>query len=165
MRIKVLRCCEIQYAVQPFKACIGSRAPYCRTVLQNGQDKIPTASQRSNLSWNTYQDFLKIPSHWEAALGTEWRCFSKVILESNVTLNITTSSDSFSIIQPIVNADDWGCIVRNMDTIIVLVLLAFNFIRQMSHHSLTLTRSRPRDYATVSLTPGMVQQISKWSES
>ena len=32
----------------------------------------------SNLSWNTRQDFLKIPSLWEAALETERRCFSKV---------------------------------------------------------------------------------------
>ena len=33
---------------------------------------------RSDLSWNTRQDFLKIPSLWEAALEAERRCFSKV---------------------------------------------------------------------------------------
>ena len=42
----------------------------------------------------------------------------------------------------------------DMESIIVLVLPAFNFIYQRSHHSLTLTRSRHRDYATVTLTPG-----------
>ena len=37
---------------------------------------------RSDLSWNTRQDFLKAPSLSEAAIETERRCFSKVILES-----------------------------------------------------------------------------------
>ena len=50
----------------------------------------------SDPSWNTRQDYLKIPSLWEAALETERRCFSKVSLESNVIPNITRSSDSFS---------------------------------------------------------------------
>ena len=47
-----------------------------------------------------------------------------------------------------------GCIVRDQETIIVFVLLAFKFIPQMSHHSLTLPRSRLRDSATVTPTPG-----------
>ena len=38
----------------------------------------------------------------------------------------------------IVNGGDWGCIVRDLETIIVLVLLAFSFIPQRSHHSLAL---------------------------
>ena len=46
---------------------------------------------------------LKIPSLSEVALETERRCFSKVILESNVTPNITRSLDSFSIVLPIAN--------------------------------------------------------------
>ena len=49
---------------------------------------------------------------------------------------------------------DWGCIVQDLETIIVLVLLAFNFIPQRSHYSLTLPRSRIRDSATATLTPG-----------
>ena len=125
--------------------CIGSRAPHCRTVLQNDeQDKIPKASPRSNLSWNTCQDFLKIPSLWEAALETERRCFSKVILKSNVTPNITRSSDSISTVLPIVNGGNWGCILNDLETIIVLVI----FIPRRSHHSLTLPRSLIEDYAT-----------------
>ena len=44
---------------------------------------------RINLSWNTRRDFLKIPSLREVALETKRRCFSKVILESNVTPNIS----------------------------------------------------------------------------
>ena len=69
------------------------------------------------------------------------------------TPNITRSSDSFSTVQPIVNGGDWGCIVRDLETIIVLVLLAVNFIPQRSHHSLTLPRSRIRDSTTATLTP------------
>ena len=95
----------------------------------------------------------KIPSHREAALKTERRCFSKVIMESNVTPNITRSSDYFIIVLPIVNAGDWGCIVRDLETIIILLLLAFNFIPQRSHHSLTSTRSQLRDSTTVTLMP------------
>ena len=78
---------------------------------------------------------------------------SKVILESHVTPNITRSSNSFSTVPPIVNGGDGGCIVRDLETIIVLVLLAFNFIPQRSHHPLTLPRSRIRDSATATLTP------------
>ena len=63
-------------------------------------------------------------------------------------------TDTFNTIPPIVNAGDCGCIVRDLETIIVLFFLAFNFISQRSHHSLTLTRSRLRDSVTVTLTPG-----------
>ena len=49
-------------------------------------------------------------------------------MESNVTPNISKSSDSFSTVPPIVNGGDWGCIVLNLEVIIVLVLLSFDFI-------------------------------------
>ena len=65
---------------------------YSKTGKTKPQKHLPM----SNLSWNTRQDFLKIPSLWESALETERRCFSKVNLESNVTPNISRSSDSFS---------------------------------------------------------------------
>ena len=68
--------------------------------------------------------------------------------------NITRSLHSFSTVQPIVNAGDWGCNVRDLETIIVLVLLTFNFIPQRSHHSLTFTRAQLKDSATVTLTNG-----------
>ena len=53
---------------------------------------------------------------------------SKLILESNVTRNITIKVISFSTVPPIVNGGDWGCIVRDLETIVLLVLLAFNLI-------------------------------------
>ena len=54
--------------------------------------------------------------------------FLKVILGSYVTLNISRLSDSSSTVQPIVNRGYWGFTVYDLETIIVLVLLAFNFI-------------------------------------
>ena len=42
--------------------------------------------------------------------------------------------------------------MRDLENIIVLVLLAFNFIPQRSHHAFTLTRFR--DLATVTRAPG-----------
>ena len=51
---------------------------------------------------------------------------------SNVTPNISRSSDSFSTVPSIVNGIDTGCIVRNLETIIVFALIAFYFIPQRS---------------------------------
>ena len=59
--------------------------------------------------------------------------FAKVNLESNATPNISRSSDSFSTVPSMVKGGDGGCIVHDLETIIVLVLLAFNFIPQRSH--------------------------------
>ena len=73
------------YTVQKFQVYICNRGPHCRTVLQTGTINPENHLLRSSLSWNTRQDFFKIPSLWEATLETERRCFSKVILESIVT--------------------------------------------------------------------------------
>ena len=78
---------------------------------KTGRTKPRKHLPRSDLSWNTRQDF-KIPSLWEATQETNRRCFSKVILESNVTPNIPRSSDSFSTVPSIVNVGDLGCIVN-----------------------------------------------------
>ena len=93
----------------------------------------------------------------------------KMILKYNLRIkchsqNITRPSYSFSTVPAIANGDDCGCIARDLDTIIVLALLALNFILQRSHSSLALPRSRFRDSATATLMPGdMAQQQSKWS--
>ena len=65
---------------------------------KTGKTKLLKHLPRSSLSWNTWKDFLQIPSCWEAALETERRYFSKVILESNVTPKIRRSSNSFSTV-------------------------------------------------------------------
>ena len=64
---------------------------YSKTVSR----KLVKHISRSTLSRKTRQDFLKIPSLWEAAQETEWRSFWNVILESNVTPNISRSWVSF----------------------------------------------------------------------
>ena len=96
---------------------------YSKTSRTKPRNHLP----RSHLSWSTRQDFLKIPSPWEAALETERRCFSNVIFESNVTPNIIRSSDSFSTVPPIVNGGDWGYIVRNLEIIRCLGLTRIQF--------------------------------------
>ena len=104
------------------------------------------------------------PVFRKASLETERKFVSKVILESNVTPNITRSSDSFrTTVVLIVNGRDWGRIVRDLENILVFFLLAFNFIPQRSLQSLTLPRSRIINSATVTLMPGKAQQTSKWS--
>ena len=128
---------------------------------KTGKTKPRKHLSRCHVSWNIRQDFLKIPSLWEAALETTRRCSSKVSFESNVAPNITRWSDSFSTVPPIVNGGDCRWRVRDLETIIILVLLAFNFIPQSSHLSLTLPRSRIRNSATVTLHLRMAQQPSK----
>ena len=55
--------------------------------------------------------------------------------------------------------------MRDLETIIVLVLLAFNFIPQRSHHSLTLPRLWIRDSATATLMSGDVTTAIKVESS
>ena len=75
---------------------------YSNTGRTKPQSK---ASPRSNLSRNTLQDFLEMPSLWKATLETELRCLTKIIFELNVTPNISRSSDTCST--PIINWGDW----------------------------------------------------------
>ena len=83
------------------------------------------------------------------------KCHSQYIQYITPNINILPIIYlSFSTVPPMVNGDDWGCIVRDLETIIVLVLLAFNIIPQRLHHTFTLTRSRFRDSATVTRAPG-----------
>ena len=154
--------------------CISSRAPhykqYPSTPVRTG-NKPERISQeaiyrglfaRTSSRYHVFQKLLWKPSEDASQrifLRIERRCF----LESNVTPNIKRSSDSFSTVPPIVNMGEWGCIVHDLETIVVLVLLAYNFIPQRSHHSLMRLTSRIRDAAIVTLTPGMAQQPSKWS--
>ena len=62
--------------------CVSAAGHY--TAIQyskTGRTKPQKHLSRSDLSWNTHQDYLKIPSLWEVAVETKQRCFSKVILE------------------------------------------------------------------------------------
>ena len=69
------------FTVKLPKRCIGSRAPHHTTVLQKLHDKTPKASLHERLimkkSPGLPQD---ISCLWKAALETERRCLSKIIL-------------------------------------------------------------------------------------
>ena len=129
--------------------CISSRASHCRTVLQNGHDKIHQAYHKEAIyhgilarNSSTYQAFEKLlwkPSE-DASQKSSWNQMSLPIYQS-----IYQGHQEYITVPPIVNLVDWGCIVHDLETIIVLILLAFNFIPQRSHHSLTLPKSRFRD--------------------
>ena len=95
--------------------------------------------------------------------GDREKMLLKGHLKSNVTPNIFRSSDSFSTVPSMVNGGEWGYIVSDLETIIVLVLLAINFIPKMSHHAFTLTRSRFTESATVTRAPGDGRQNSHQS--
>ena len=132
------------------KVCIGSRAPHCWTELQNGHNKTQKASstKRSIVEYST-----GLPQDTKSLRNCSGNR-PKMLLKGRLGIkchsqygNISMSSDSFSTVPPIVNGSDWGCIARDLETIIILILLAFNFISQRSHHSLTPPKSRIRDYA------------------
>ena len=71
-----------------------------------------------------------------------------------IYIYLSRSSDSFCTVLPIVNESDWGFIVRDLETLIVLVLIACNFVPQRLHNSLTRQRSQITDSATATITPG-----------
>ena len=117
----------------------------------------------SDRSWNTCPYF-PIMSSWAAALPTERRYFSKVILASKVTPNITKSSDffktlfrvksMFGVIFPTPRQEGLkGLTGEELLSIAYwpigmtyhsFVLLAFYFTPHWSYHILTLLWSRFR---------------------
>ena len=99
--------------------CISCWAPHWRTVLQNGQDKTPKASLKKHSIMEYLPGVLQDTKPLRSCSENEWRYFSKVILESNVTPNMTRLSDSFSTVPPIVNGCDCWCIVCDLEIIIL----------------------------------------------
>ena len=86
------------------------KAPHCWANSKTGRTTLQNDLRKSDCSWNTFQDFLMIPSLSAAALETEWRWFSTVILASNVAPNVTKSVDSFSTVPYRVNGDELSVI-------------------------------------------------------
>ena len=111
---------------------------------KTGRTKPRKQLQRSDPSWNT--------SHYPEdtkSLRSSSGSRAKMLLKGH--LGIKCESQYHKVVwflqysSPLVNGGDWGGIMRNRKTIVVLVLLVFNFIPDMSHHSLTLPRSRIKD--------------------
>ena len=140
-----------------------------RTALQNStsneQDKTPKASLISQEAIH-HGTLARTSSRFQVFEKQLWKPSKNASQRSSlnqISPHKTISSDSFSTVPPIVHGSNWGCIERDLETIIVLVLLAFNFVPKRSQDSLTLPRSRIRNSATVTLTPGDGQQPSNWS--
>ena len=113
---------------------VGSRTPHCRTVFQNWQDKTPRASPDE-------QSVMEYPPELPQDTKSLRSCSGnreKMLLKGQ--LRIKCHSQYIKIVRLLQhNGSGWGCILRDLETIIVLVLLAFNFIPQRSHHAFTLT--------------------------
>ena len=62
-----------------------------------------------------------------------------MLLKSHFVIKCHSQSDSFIIVPPIVKGGDWECIVRDQETIMIIVLLAFNII----HLRVTLLTNLP----------------------
>ena len=77
--------------------------------------------------------------HLSCSSGIKKKMLPKVILASKVALNITRSSDSFRTVPARVNGVDWGWIVLDLETIIVLSLFAILF--PTAHNLLRIIRS------------------------
>ena len=84
--------------------------------FKTDRTKLQKDLRRCYRSWNTCQDFLIIPSLGAAALETERRCFSKVILAPKVTPSITRSVDPCGTVPSRVNGDNRGWTVRDLET-------------------------------------------------
>ena len=149
-----------------FRTAIIIWSPQCKAgrEWEHYQSKDPNPIQKTHGGKKKIkQDFLIIPSLGAAALETQRRCFSKVILASKVTPNIARSADSFSTVPSRVNGVNRGWTVHDLGTIIVLVLLAFSFIPHKLHHTLTLLRSYFIGSEMATLSLGMTQQAPEWS--
>ena len=84
-----------------------SAEQYSKTRRTKLQEDI----RRSDRSWNTCQDFLMILILCGAALETERRCYSKVILASKVAPNVTRLSYPFMSVPSRVYGVYWGWII------------------------------------------------------
>ena len=108
--------------------CIGSRTPHCRTVFQNRQDKTPKASPDDQSIMGYSPGLPQDTKSLRSCSGDRAKMLLKGQLRIKCHSNISRSSDSFSTVPSMVNGGEWGCIVHDLETIIVLVLLTFNFI-------------------------------------
>ena len=89
----------------PLKVSIGSRAPHCRTVIQNGLNKTPETYLKNWSIMEHSPGLRQDTKSLKSCSRNRAKMLSKVSLEPNVTPNITRSSDSFSTVPPIVI---WG---------------------------------------------------------
>ena len=125
--------------------CVSAADSEPSTRLQNNTPKLAGQNPESISQEALYHETLaRTFSRYQVFAKLLWKLSEDASQRSSLSQmslkKITRSSDSFSTVPPIVSGGDWGYIVRDLETIIVLVLLAFNFIHQRSHHSLTLPR-------------------------
>ena len=105
---------------------------------KNCESNTPKASpkKRSIIEYSA-----RLPQDTKSLTGcseTEWRCFSNVIFETNVTSNVSRSSDSFSPVSPIVinlmgMTGDALCVTWWLSSVFYLHSIKFPQFQQTSH--------------------------------
>ena len=119
---------------------------------QDRQNKAPELSQMER----PIMKYLPGLSHDTKPLSCCTGNRAKVLLKGHLNIkrhpNMTRSADSFSTVPPRVNGVDWRWTVRDLETIIVLVLLAFSFISSQQRSS-SRTASTNTDLPMTDATP------------
>ena len=137
----------------------GSRAPHCRTVLT------PKWAEQNPDSITHEQSIMKysprLPEDIKPLRSCSWK------QSEDASQKSSAKQMSFPIYQghrlphhssPIINGGHLGCSARDLETVIVLVLLAFKFIpkcnttHRVSYGNIGLT--------TVAVTPGLLSEMS-----
>ena len=109
-----------------------SRSPHCSTVLQNGQDITPKASPKMQSIMEYSPGLPKDTKPLRSCSGNR----AKLLLESHP--RIKCHSQYHLVIRllqyfpSIVNGGDQGFIMRDLETIMVFVLLSFSFMRALT---------------------------------
>ena len=101
---------------------------------KTGRTKLQKNLRMSDRLRNTCQDFLIIPSLMSWSTGNR----PKVLLKGHLSIkgypNITRSADFFSTVPSRVNGVNRGWTVRDLETIIVLVLHSVSFTTSYTTH-------------------------------
>ena len=107
---------------------------YSKTGMTKPRKPLARDQEQSNIKYYC-KDLIKIPCIWEAALETEWRCFWKVTLKSNIShfikvIRLLQHSSIYSL---------WGWLGMHCAWLGGHhgLSLTLNLIPQNSHHSLT----------------------------
>ena len=95
---------------------------------KTGRTKSPKASPKKRSIMEHSPGLPQDTKSLRSCSGNRAKILLKYHLRINITPNITRESKSLSIVPPIVNGGDCGCIVRDLETIIVLVTRTTAFL-------------------------------------
>ena len=114
------------------------------TTLQNSTPKLANNTPKGSPKKQSIMEYLQgLPQDTKPLRSCSGNR-AKMFLKSHLGIKCHSQYNKIIRFLQHSSANSW-CIVCDLEIIIVVFLLAFNFIHQRSHHSLTFTRSRLRD--------------------